>query len=81
MRFPDDTTEVDYDRLARRGEIAQLNAEDAEDAAHEEHDPQVDAERLDCDLCRDDVSLAEAKREDAFYGIFGYPDDWAEVTA
>ena len=56
MRFPDDTTEVDYDRLARRGEVDQLNAEDAEDAAHEGHDPQVDAERLDCDLCRDDAT-------------------------
>ena len=56
MRFPDDTTEVDYDRLAHKGEVDQLNAEDAEDAAHEGHDPQVDAERLDCDLCRDDAT-------------------------
>ena len=55
-RSPDDTIPVDYDRIARRGEIAEMNAEDAEYDAHLRHDPGKDAERLDCDLCRDEVT-------------------------
>jgi len=46
-----DTVEVDYERLERRGEIAAMNAEDAEYEAHLAHDPKLDW--LHCDNCRE----------------------------
>jgi hypothetical protein len=55
-RSSDDTMPVDYERIAHRAAVAALDAEDAEDAAHEKHDPRVDADRFDCDLCRDYVA-------------------------
>jgi len=55
-RSPDDTVAVDYERIAHRAAVAALDAEDAAYDAHEKHDPRVDADRFDCDLCRDYVA-------------------------